>query len=194
MSSDHTTLRTSFHNLFGNRLETEYSISHNINLITTDLGKMRKIVLLITIVFSILSNLASAGELIDKKEIHTFFEDLVLKFNNQDVKGYESLLMIPHARHIAGQVTFVADKSTPLVNFNQLRELGWDKSLLRKTHVFYSSETKAFVNVDWTRMGPDGDVLQDFTAFYELTKLGDSLKITYISAADTPLTIGIDER
>ena len=155
---------------------------------------MRKIVLLITIIFSILSNLASAGELIDKKEIHTFFEDLVLKFNNQDIKGYEAVLMIPHARHIADQVTFVSDKSTPLVNFDQLRELGWEKSLLRNTHIFYSSETKAFVNVDWTRMGTNGKVLQDFTAFYELTKLGGSLKITYISAADTPLTIGIDER
>ena len=102
--------------------------------------------------------------------------------------------MIPHARHIAAQVTFVNDKSTPLVNFDQLRELGWEKSLLRKTHIFYSSETKAFVNVDWTRVGTNGKVLQDFTAFYELTKLSNSLKITYISAADTPLTIGIDER
>ena len=154
---------------------------------------MKKVGLLITIVFSILTNMASAGELINKKEIDTFFEDLVLKFNNQDVKGYETIFMIPHARHIAGQVTFVSDKSTSLVNFDQLRELGWEKSLLRKTHIFYSSKTKAFVNVDWTRMGTNGEVLQDFTAFYELTKLRGSLKITYISAADTPLTIGIDE-
>ena len=154
---------------------------------------MRKTILLITIFFSILSNLATAGEPIDKKEIYAFFEDLVLKFNKQDIKGYEAIFMIPHARHIGGQVTFVSDKSTSLVNFDQLRKLGWEKSLLRKTHVFFASEAKAFVNVDWIRMGTNGKVLQDFTAFYELTKLGDSLKITYISAADTPLTIGIDE-
>lgn len=154
---------------------------------------MRKTILLITIFFSILSNLASAGEPIDKKEIYAFFEDLVLKFNKQDIKGYEAIFMIPHARHIAGQVTFVSDKSTSLVNFDQLRKLGWEKSLLRKTHIFFASEAKAFVNVHWTRMGTNGKVLRDFTAFYELTKLGDSLKITYISAADTPLTIGIDE-
>lgn len=154
---------------------------------------MKKFIFLLAILLSNVGISNAVEGTIAQNEIRAFFDDLVLKFNNQDVEGYEAIFMIPHARHIAEQVTLVGDKSTSLVNFDQLRKLGWEKSVLKKLHIFYSSRTKVFVNVEWTRMGTNDEILQDFTAFYALTKFEDRLKITYISATDTTLTIGMDE-
>jgi hypothetical protein len=154
---------------------------------------MKKTLFLLIVLVSSIGTLQAAEDTITKNEIRAFFDDLVLKFNNRDVDGYEAIFMIPHARHITKEVTIVTDQSTPLVNFDRLSDLGWQKSILRKLHLFYSSSTKAFVNVDWSRLNRNGATLQDFTAFYTLTKFDGNLKITYIAATDTPLTIGIDE-
>lgn len=150
------------------------------------------ILVMMNVLFS--SSVTAMDVPISKAEVNSYFENLLEKFNNEDVAGYEDIFLIPHARHLGNVVTFIDDESAPLVNFAKLKESGWSQSVMRSFDLLYSSSSKAFVNVHWTRLGANKEVIQNFTAFYALSKTKDGLKITYISSTSAPLSIGVKER
>ena len=146
------------------------------------------------LIISVLFSGAATGSPINRAEVSSYFGNLLEKFNNEDVLGYESIFLIPHARHLGKTVTFIADGMAPLVDFSKLKESGWDQSVMRSFDLLYSSSSKAFVNVHWTRLNDQKDVIQNFTAFYALLKTEDGLKIAYISSTSAPLSIGVKEK
>ena len=87
--------------------------------------------LTILLIISVLFSGAATGSPISRAEVSSYFGNLLEKFNNEDVLGYENIFLIPHARHLGKTVTFIADGMAPLVDFSKLKESGWDQSVMR---------------------------------------------------------------
>jgi hypothetical protein len=150
------------------------------------------LVMLTSILFS--TTVIAGNSQIEKTQVVAFFHHLLEKFNNENVVEYEKLFLVPHARHLSDKVSLITDESVPLVDFAKLKEAGWDQSVMRSVDLLFSSSSKAFVNVHWTRLNAEKEVVQNFTAFYTLVKIQEKLRIAYIAATSTPLSIGVTEK
>ncbi len=99
-----------------------------------------------------------------------FMHYYVKSFNEENATALQEIYHFPCVRISSGKLSFIDDRSHPVIDFGALKKAGWKYSQINAVKVLDESKHAALVELHFTRFDAHDQAILSQTSFYTLTK------------------------
>jgi limonene-1,2-epoxide hydrolase len=134
-----------------------------------------------------------------EREVLSVLDAFLAAFNRQDARAEARTYHFPHFRLANDQMSAWDGPSADTdawmnSTYRMLRESGWDHSSWTRRRIVHISDSKAHVDIEFTRHRKDGAVMATIESLYIVTKEGGHWGIKLRSSFDRVVAAPGDKR